>query len=67
MAQSHIIPVEVDEVRVTTVVDGVIDVLMAGTEVAERYMWGRSGCRLSVPVLIPWGVCTWWPSMGSQR
>ena len=40
MAQSHIIPVEVDEVRVTTVVDGVIDVLMAGTEVAERYMLG---------------------------
>ncbi len=38
MAQSHIIPVEVDEVRVTTVVDGVIYVLMAGTEVAERYM-----------------------------
>ena len=28
MAQSHIIAVEVDEVRVTTVVDGVVDVLM---------------------------------------
>ena len=40
MAQSYIIPAEVDEVRVTTVVDGVIDVLMAGTDVAERYMLG---------------------------
>ena len=40
MTQSHIIPAEVDEVRVTTVVDGVIDVLMAGSEVAERYMLG---------------------------
>ena len=40
MAQSHVIPAEVDEVRVTTVVDGVIDVLMAETEVAERCMLG---------------------------
>ena len=36
MAQSYVTPVEVDEVRVTTVVDNTIDVLMASTEVAER-------------------------------
>lgn len=40
MAESHIIPAELDEVRVTTVVDGVIDVLMASNDVAERYMLG---------------------------
>ncbi len=40
MTQSYIIPAEVDEVRVTTVVDNTIDVLMASTDVAERYMLG---------------------------
>ena len=40
MAQSYVTPEEADEVRVTTVMDGVIDVLMAGTDVAERYLLG---------------------------
>ena len=38
MSQSHVIPAEVDDVRVTTMVDNAIDVLMASTDVAERYM-----------------------------
>ncbi len=40
MAQSLITPLEVDEARVTTVVDNTIDVLMASSEVAERYILG---------------------------
>ena len=40
MAQPYVTPVEVDEVRVTTIVDNSIDVLMASTEVAERYLMG---------------------------
>ena len=40
MAQPYVTPVEVDEVRVTTIVDNTIDVLMASTEVAERYVMG---------------------------
>ena len=37
MAQPRVTPMEVDEVRVTTVVDNTIDVLMASADVAQRY------------------------------
>ena len=40
MTQPYVTPVEVDEVRVTIVVDNTIDVLMASSEVAERYILG---------------------------
>ena len=40
MAQPYVTPAEVDEVRVTTIVDNSIDLLMAGTQVAERYFMG---------------------------
>ena len=40
ISASYIAPIEVDEVRVTTVVDNTIDVLMVSTDVAERYMLG---------------------------
>ena len=40
MAQPYVTPVEVDEVRVTTIVDNSVDILMASTEVAERYLMG---------------------------
>ena len=40
MPQSYVIPVAVDDVRVTTVMDNTIDVLLASTDVAERYMLG---------------------------
>ena len=45
MAQPYVTPAEVDEVRVTTIVDNSIDVLMASTEVAERYLMGPNGYR----------------------
>ncbi len=38
MAQPRITPMEVAEVRVTTVVENTIDVLMASTDVAQRYI-----------------------------
>lgn len=40
MTGSLVTPMEVDEVRVTTVVDNTIDVLMASTDVAQRYILG---------------------------
>ena len=40
MAQPSITPMEVDEVRVTTVVDNSIDMLMSSSDVAERYLLG---------------------------
>ena len=66
MSQSHVIPAEVDDVRVTTIVDNAIDVLMASTDVAEQYMLGPKwlltvstlqeiGPRYVVP-----GHCTGW-------
>ena len=40
MAQKIIVPLEVDQVKITTVMDNNIDVLMAGTEVARRFPLG---------------------------
>ena len=66
MAQSQVIPAEVDEVRVTTVADNAIDVLMASTDVAERYMLGPkwlpvvSALQEIGPRYIVPGHCTGW-------
>lgn len=40
MPQEITVPLEVDEVKITTVMDNSIDVLMAGTEVARRFPLG---------------------------
>ena len=40
MDASRLVPLEVDEVRITTVVDNSIDMLMASDDVAQRYILG---------------------------
>ncbi len=53
MARSHLMPLEVDEVRVTTVVDNSIDILMASGEVAHRYLLGPKWLPLMSSVASP--------------
>ena len=53
MAQSHIVPLEVDEVRVTTVVDNSIDIFLASSEVAHRYLLGPKWLPLKSSVANP--------------
>ena len=66
MAQSHSVPVEVDEARVTTMVDDAIDVFMTSTDVAERDMLGPKWLpvvsalqEIGLRYIVP-GHCTGW-------
>ncbi|MFQ5874614.1 MAG: MBL fold metallo-hydrolase, partial [Dehalococcoidia bacterium] len=50
MTQTTISLPEVDEVKITTIVDNSIDLLMAGTEVAHRHQLGPNPFERSQPV-----------------
>jgi 7,8-dihydropterin-6-yl-methyl-4-(beta-D-ribofuranosyl)aminobenzene 5'-phosphate synthase len=50
MPQNSIVPSEVDEVKITTVMDNNIDVLMASTEVARRFPLGPHPFERNLPM-----------------
>jgi 7,8-dihydropterin-6-yl-methyl-4-(beta-D-ribofuranosyl)aminobenzene 5'-phosphate synthase len=50
MPQKSMVPLEVDEVKITTVMDNNIDVLMASTEVARRFPLGPHPFECNQPM-----------------
>ena len=56
MASPYVNPVEVDEVRVTIIVDNSIDVLLPSSEVAERFLMGPKWLQVMAGRENPFGL-----------